>query len=334
MTRREFVYSTGAGLALGAFAQSRPQTAMGIASTTFSGARSNALDFLERCRALGAGGMQTQLNGDPPYLAQLRARAEQAGMVIEGEASLPRNGATAAFEKSLADARQVGARLVRVAALSGRRYETFATTAAWNEWREQTLGAVKLAVPIAERMKMSLALENHKDWTVEEHERLLKSYSSEYFGVCLDFGNNIALLDDPMEVVERLAPYTLTTHVKDMAVQPYDDGFLLSEVPLGTGILDLAKMIATIRKARPAASFMLEMITRDPLKVPCLTDKYWAPFPERNGAYMARTIKLVRDHASRTPLPVVSGMPREDRLRLEEENVKLCLRYGRDKLGL
>jgi sugar phosphate isomerase/epimerase len=169
---------------------------------------------------------------------------------------------------------------------------------------------------------------------VEEHERLLKSYSSEYLGACLDFGNNIALLDDPMEVVERLAPYTLTTHVKDMAVQPYEDGFLLSEVPLGSGILDLPKIVATVRKARPAASFMLEMITRDPLKVPCLTEKYWAPFPGRNGAYLARTLKLVRDRASKTPLPVVSGKPREERMKLEEENVKLCLRYAREKLAL
>ena len=285
MTRRVFVSNAGAGvcLALGAFSQSRPPTAMGIASTTFSNARNNALDFLERCRTLGAGGMQTQLNGD---LAQLRARAEAAGMVIEGEAPLPRNGSTAVFEQALRDAKQAGAKSVRVAALSGRRYETFATADSWNQWREQTLAALRLAVPVAERLKVPLALENHKDWVVEEHEQLLKTYSSEYLGVCLDFGNNIALLDDPMEVVERLAPYTITTHVKDMAVQPYEDGFLLSEVPLGSGILDLPKIVATIRKARPAASFMLEMITRDPLKVPCLTEKYWAPFPEIGRAHV------------------------------------------------
>ena len=41
---------------------------------------------------------------------------------------------------------------------------------------------------------------------------------SEHVGVCLDTGNNVALLEDPMEVVETLAPLAFTTHIKDMAV--------------------------------------------------------------------------------------------------------------------
>ena len=38
-----------------------------------------------------------------------------------------------------------------------------------------------------------------------------------------------------MEVVEALAPRAFTTHFKDMALEEYEQGFLLSEVPLGTG---------------------------------------------------------------------------------------------------
>src|SRR5260221_9837637 len=100
MTRREFVYSTAVGLALKAFSQNRPPTSMGIASTSFSGANADALTFLERCRTLGAGGSQMRLSGDLANLTQLRARAEQTGMVVEGEVLLPRNGQTAAFEKA------------------------------------------------------------------------------------------------------------------------------------------------------------------------------------------------------------------------------------------
>jgi len=45
----------------------------------------------------------------------------------------------------------------------------------------------------------------HKDWTAEEMPTLLKSYSSEYLGANIDFGNNMSLLDDPMELIEALA---------------------------------------------------------------------------------------------------------------------------------
>ena len=44
------------------------------------------------------------------------------------------------------------------------------------------------------------------------------------------------------------------------------------------------------------------MITRDPLKVPCLTDRYWATFADLPGRHLARTLSLVRSHL-RDPLP-------------------------------
>ena len=76
----------------------------------------------------------------------------------------------------------------------------------------------------------------------------------------------------------------MSVHLKDMAVQPDADGFLLSEVPLGTGMLDLPPA-SSPRCARrnPAIVFNLEMATRDPLKIPCLTDGYWVTFPRTPG---------------------------------------------------
>ena len=56
--------------------------------------------------------------------------------------------------------------------------------------------------------------------------------------------------------------YALTTHVKDMGLEPYPDGFLLSEVRLGEGVLDLPRMFTMVRQARPKTNFVLEMITR------------------------------------------------------------------------
>jgi hypothetical protein len=77
------------------------------------------------------------------------------------------------------------------------------------------------------------------------------------------------------------------------------------------------------------------MITRDPLKVPCLTDAYWATFPERNGLYLARALRMVHEHETRgRALPIVTGLEREAQLRLEEDNVKKSLTYARERLGL
>jgi hypothetical protein len=113
-------------------------------------------------------------------------------------------------------------------------------------------------------------------------------------------------------------------------VASYPEGFLLSEMPLGEGMLDMRRIVETIRHARPETRLTLEMITRDPLKVACLTDAYWATFPQRNGLYLARTLRMVRER----PLPVVSGLTREAQLRQEEDNVKISLTYARERLGL
>ena len=150
---------------------------------------------------------------------------------------------------------------------------------------------------------LKLAVENHKDWLVEELVAMLKRIESQHVGVCIDTGNSIALLEDPMAVVEAYAPYAVSTHLKDMGVREYEDGFLLSEVPLGTGYLDLKKIIETCRRGNPKVQFNLEMITRDPLRIPCRTEKYWATFPGRRGKLLEEALAAVEERSSKQELP-------------------------------
>ncbi len=337
MTRRTFVKT---GLAAGAAASASmamaapARTSMGIASTCYLSfwKPKDSYEFLEHCDALGAGGVQTFLSSfEPEYLKKFRARAERANMYVEVMAPLPK-GDIGTFEKYLAAAKEVGADRIRTGALSGRRYETFATREDWNKFVADSQAAIERAVPVLERHKIAMGLENHKDWTIEDMLGILKRHSSEYLGVCIDTGNNISLLDDPMEVVRAFAPYAVATHVKDMGVDEYADGFLLSEMKLGDGMLDMKEVVRIIKTARPSTRITLKMITRDPLKVPCLTDKYWENFPDRPGKYLADTLAMVR--RSHQKLPVVSGLPKAEQLQVEDDNVKRCLEYGRRVLGL
>jgi sugar phosphate isomerase/epimerase len=324
MTRRAFSGALAAAAVRGA-----APAKLGIASTCFMSASypKDTIAFLDRARALGAAGIQMQLTSlDPAYIKRLRDTAERNGLYVEAMAELPKQDASA-FERAISAARDAGASVVRVGCLSGRRYENFATYDEWKRWVDQARDSVFRAVPVAERQKMPLAIENHKDWTAAELAAMVKQISSEYAGVCLDTGNNIALLDDPYEVVDALAPYTLATHFKDMAVAPDDEGFLLSEVVLGDGLLDLRRIVRTIRSARPRTNITLEMITRNPLRVPCLTTKYWATFPDRSGYVLARTLAMVRQNSAK-PLPRIDGVSRDALAQLEEENVRKCLARG------
>jgi sugar phosphate isomerase/epimerase len=292
--------------------------------------------FLDHARSLGAGGVQVGIGALDDIAADgLRERAAAASMYLEGIVALPRDQADLGrFEAEIHTARRAGAKVARTVMLSGRRYETFATAAAFRRFAELSAHSLSLAAPVVATHDIRLAVENHKDWRADELLAILDRVGNDHVGICLDTGNSIALLEDPMEVVETLAPRAFTTHFKDMGVEEYRQGFLLAEVPLGTGILDLPRVVRTVRAARPEIRINLEMITRDPLEVPCLADGYWTTFADLPGRHLARMLSLVRDHPPSRPLPRISSLSGEMQLRAEDENVDRCFAFARGQLGL
>jgi hypothetical protein len=130
-----------------------------------------------------------------------------------------------------------------------------------------------------------------------------------------------------------LAGHVFTTHVKDMGVEEYADGFLLAEVPLGSGFLDLPAIATTLRRARPDLRLNLEMITRDPLKIPCLKPKYWATLENIPGRRLAEMLSLVRTKAGKKPLPRISGLGKKEQLQREDDHVRQSLQHARERLN-
>jgi sugar phosphate isomerase/epimerase len=300
----------------------------------------DTLSFLDYASSLGAAGVQTLLRpNDEQTAVALRERVEKSGAYYEGEILLPKDEADLArFESDLRRVRATGATIARCAALGSRRYETFKTQSEFDAFRSRTESSLASVEPLLRKTGIRLAIENHKDWLVAEQIELLRRFSSEWVGVCLDTGNNIALLEDPTFVVDSLAPLALTVHLKDMAVMECEEGFLLSEVPLGTGFLDLSRLVNTLRRAKPGIVFNLEMITRDPLKIPCLMVSYWATFGGRETAESAATLgsalRLVKQHPPKSPLPKVTGKTLSEQLAFEEENNRNSISFARANLRL
>ncbi len=304
-------------------------------SSRAKGSLGDPLNFLDHCNNIGAGGVQMNIGArDEDYTRRLRQKAQAYNMFIEGSTSLPRaRSGLEKFEASVRTAKQAGAQVTRIA-IGGRRYEQFSKAEQFKAFAERSLKSVQLAEPVVTRHRMRLAIENHKDWRIDQMLGMLRRISSEYTGVCVDTGNSFSLLEDSMAVVESYAPYAFAAHLKDMAVDEYEDGFLLADVPLGQGLLDLPRIVRVLRKARPEIRFSLEMATRDPLKVPCLTEKYWATFANVSGYDLARTLRYVRTNSSRGRLPKVNHLPPNELVKLEEANIKKCLTFAKEHLNL
>ena len=124
-----------------------------------------------------------------------------------------------------------------------------------------------------------------------------------------------------------------TVHIKDHAVREYPDGFLLADVPLGDGFLDLKTMVAAIRRTKPDIHFSLETIIRDPLEVPCLTEKFWAPMGPVPSADLARTLRIVRAKQV-AALRRISALSPQEQVACEAAGIEKSLTYASQTLGL
>ena len=293
------------------------------------------LTFLKHCHALGAGGMQLSLGAlDAERIRPLRDYAGERGLFIDAIVAPPKDdGDLARFEAEIRTAADVGVQAARTVVMPGRRYEQFKSLAEFRESAARANAMLRRAAPVVEKHRVRLAVENHKDQRIDERVALFKEVASEFIGACVDTGNSFALLDDPIETVQTLAPYAFAVHLKDQAVREYDDGFLLGDIALGAGCFDLKRMVEILKQAKPQLRFSLELITRDPLEVPCLTGQYFATLPDAPASDLARTLRFVRAHRAESLLQV-SSLSLDQQVELEDANLAASLAYARTKLGL
>jgi len=318
---------------------------MGGTPTAFSlrarGGRGSGqpFDIIEHCYKIGLGGVQTNPPSmDPAEIRKFRQRIEKYSMHLICDPRLPKQESEVAdFETAVKAYKEAGAASFH-AALTGRRYEDFDALEPFKQMFEQIKKTAALAEPVLRKHRIKLGLENHKGYRSVEQAAWLKQLGSEWVGVCLDFGNNLALCEDPMDTARMLAPYVVSAHIKDMAIEEYQDGYLISEVPMGEGILDLKQMVQILRQKDPNMIFNLEMITRDPLKIPVYTQKYWATFDDvyspLPGRDLAKVLAMVKQNKPKKPLPKITGLSAEAQIKLEDDYNMQCINYARQNLGM
>jgi sugar phosphate isomerase/epimerase len=291
--------------------------------------------FFEFAKRLGAGGYQVALGVLPAERAgRLREQAESAGMYIEGIVRAPKQKSDLErFAAEMQSAAAAGAKMVRSTIFSGRRYEVFESLEQYRQHDAQAMRSLELAAPIAEKYQVAFAPENHKDHRIAERVAALEKIDSEFVGACVDTGNNFALLEDPVDTVKALARWAHGVHIKDQALQATPDGFLFADIPLGQGFIDLRQIVTILRRARPEINFTLELLTRDPLRVPCLEKKYWRTFADMPATDLARTLRTVRDN-EHPKLQYPSRLSLPEQVALEQSNIEQSIRYAREQLGL
>jgi sugar phosphate isomerase/epimerase len=180
-------------------------------------------------------------------LRDLRSLADDLGITLE----LGTRGVqTDHLARYLSLAETLGASVVRSMINTAEHRPTLAEAEA----------LLRTALPAYEAAGVTVALETYEQVRSADLVSLVEAVASPSLGICLDPANSVAALENPVDVIDRCAPYVANIHAKDFAFTRRGGwvGFTLEGVPLGTGLLDYDYLLEAVTPAERGINQIVE----------------------------------------------------------------------------
>jgi sugar phosphate isomerase/epimerase len=237
---------------------------------------------------------------EPEHLAKVKDHAARVGVAIDAGVGCictlssgwyPKDGTPEELlRKGMRVAKAVGANSVRCY-MGGR-----GDRPQLERCMEATIAALRSVRTEALDLSVRIAVENHSgDMQAREVKTIIEEAGKDYVASCLDTGNPIWCVENPFVTLEILAPYVVTTHVRDSAVFETPRGAAGQWVALGDGCVDFVQFVAEFRRLCPKSSMQLEIITgRPPTDLPYLEPEFWKAFSKPPASEFARFVALAK----------------------------------------
>ncbi|MES2705735.1 MAG: TIM barrel protein [Verrucomicrobiota bacterium] len=142
---------------------------------------------------------------------------------------------------------------------------------------------VRLLQPWAARARetgIRLAIENHDRFPATVLADIVEKLGTDAVGVTLDTVNSFGAAEGPEHVIQTLAPYVLSLHIKDFTIRrvPSQMGFTVEGCPAGEGMLNPARLLETLRAAGRDPNAIIELWTppAETLEATILREAAWA----------------------------------------------------------
>ena len=229
------------------------------------GARMN-LDVMQFSEIRFLGSQDWQVALDPANLRAIRARADELGIALEvGMCSIgPSSGS---FDKSVGTAEEQLLRMVEAARILGSPIvRCFQGTQAdrssdIDRHIDETVRVLRGVRSRVVDAGVKISMENHAgDMQARELKRLIEESGRDFVGATIDSGNATWTIEDPHLTLETLAPYVLTSHMRDSYVWVSERGTEVQWCRMGDGNIDMAGYLRTYIQRCPGKTVNLEVI--------------------------------------------------------------------------
>ena len=363
--RRTFLKSVGvAGIALGLsdavdlLAQARPKPRLGLdlysvgaqqwtpfEAMAFAVAQGVTMVHFSEIRFLGSADWKVAL--DPANLRRVRARADELHLDVEiGMRSIcptstlfdPDAGTAQDQLSRMVDAAKI-MRSPIVRCVLGSQADRRGPIEKHIEETIKVLKSVRTKVVDA---GIKVAIENHAgDMQARELKSLIEGAGRDFVGACIDSGNAVWTIEDPHLTLETLAPYVLTSHVRDSYVFNSPQGTAVQWSRMGDGNIGMQDYLRKYVQECPAAAVSLEVIVSNTPRLFNYRDPAaWELFKTTPAWEFARFLALCDKGVPRElPAPGAgragggaAGGPNPDAVRRNREDVEASLKWTREFL--
>lgn len=177
---------------------------------------------------------------------------------------------------------------------------------------------------------LKIAIENHAgDMQAREVKGLIEAAGKDFVGSCLDSGNPLWTIEDPHLTLETLAPYVLTSHVRDTSVWNTPQGAAVAWTRMGQGNIGIESYIREFNAKCPGRPLSLEVIVTGPRYYNYRDPKFWDAYRSTPAWEFARFLTLVEKG---TPQPAPPRLTGAEAAAREREDVEASIRWTQDFL--
>lgn len=189
---------------------------------------------------------------------------------------------------------------------------------------------------------VKIAVENHAG-DMQAHEvvtLIAEAGGISYMGANLDAGNASWTLEDPLENLEIMGPYALTTSLRDSAIWTSEKGTTVQWTAMGKGDVDWEAYFKRFAQLCPNVPVHIETISGFNREIPFLEDGFMKLFPDMKASTLSNYIKWARQGSPREPWKAPVGpnadradhnkdMATQDYQKAEiEESIRYCKSIG------
>jgi sugar phosphate isomerase/epimerase len=220
----------------------------------------------------------------------LGARLRALGLLPVLSTSLPHEP----VEPALETAEALGATVVRLGlspVLCGDRNATGA--ARFAELIAGIRAALALLAPLATARGLTLAIENHQDFTSAELMAFCEE-AGDAVGICLDTGNAFPVAEAPIPFARAVAPRVRHVHLKDYNVQFTDEGFRLVRCAIGDGAVPIREMLDILLAGGRTLTASLEPGALEARHVRLFTPDWWKGYAPKDARALAECLAAAR----------------------------------------